>query len=189
LFFNWAAVPGGRFSNPPTSQSPTVTGNFAKMKQPTFPLIYIFENESLDLILSEESFSKVSTLALINTTNFEKVILFDKGYQKWTYKQIADSFKNNWWTKLLAKTFYNPTLNAKVIWTLIGEYNLGELKNIVQVCIEKDDDIITQYEEAEVISNSIDKAETFEDILKVLNKFVFEVDEKKLWKEQENRKQ
>jgi hypothetical protein len=23
-FFNWAAVPGGRFSNPPTSQSPTV---------------------------------------------------------------------------------------------------------------------------------------------------------------------
>jgi hypothetical protein len=159
------------------------------MKQPTFPLIYISENESLDLILSEESFSIVSTLALINTTNFEKVILFDKGYQKWTYKQIADSFKNNWWTKLLAKTFYNPMLNAKVIWTLIGEYNLGELKNIVQVCIEKDDDIITQYKEAEVISNSIDKAETFEDILKVLNKFVFEVDEKELWKEQENRKQ
>ena len=24
LFFNWAAVPGSRFSNPPTSQSPTV---------------------------------------------------------------------------------------------------------------------------------------------------------------------
>jgi hypothetical protein len=24
LFFNWAAVTGGRFSNPPTSQSPTV---------------------------------------------------------------------------------------------------------------------------------------------------------------------
>jgi hypothetical protein len=24
LFFNWAAVPGGRFSNPPTSQSPIV---------------------------------------------------------------------------------------------------------------------------------------------------------------------
>jgi hypothetical protein len=26
-FFNWAAVPGGRFSNPPTSQSPIVVGN------------------------------------------------------------------------------------------------------------------------------------------------------------------
>jgi hypothetical protein len=25
-FFNWAAVPGGRISNPPTSQSPIVTG-------------------------------------------------------------------------------------------------------------------------------------------------------------------
>jgi hypothetical protein len=27
LFFNWAAVPGGRISNPPTSQSPTVICN------------------------------------------------------------------------------------------------------------------------------------------------------------------
>jgi hypothetical protein len=26
LFFNWAAVPGGRFSNSPTSQSPIVIG-------------------------------------------------------------------------------------------------------------------------------------------------------------------
>ena len=28
-FFNWASVPGGRFSNPPTSQSPIVGGNAA----------------------------------------------------------------------------------------------------------------------------------------------------------------
>jgi hypothetical protein len=27
LFFNWAAVPGGRFSNTPTSQSPIVIGH------------------------------------------------------------------------------------------------------------------------------------------------------------------
>ena len=27
-FFNWAAVPGGRFSNSPTSQSPNVGGNY-----------------------------------------------------------------------------------------------------------------------------------------------------------------
>jgi hypothetical protein len=26
-YFNWAAVPGGRFSNSPTSQSPIVSGN------------------------------------------------------------------------------------------------------------------------------------------------------------------
>jgi hypothetical protein len=28
LFFNWAAVPGGRISNSPTSQSPIVGSNF-----------------------------------------------------------------------------------------------------------------------------------------------------------------
>jgi hypothetical protein len=29
-YFNWAAVPGGRISNPPTSQSPIVSGKRAK---------------------------------------------------------------------------------------------------------------------------------------------------------------
>jgi hypothetical protein len=34
-FFNWAAVPGGRISNPPTSQSPIVVCHaISKLRQP-----------------------------------------------------------------------------------------------------------------------------------------------------------
>ena len=46
-FFNWASVPGGRFSNSPTSQSPVVGGNFSrpfyqlKISSPFGLLLYI----------------------------------------------------------------------------------------------------------------------------------------------------
>lgn len=167
-----------------------VTGNFKPtMTQPTFPLICISDDGGLEIISNESLLSKVSTLALIDPTVFDKAFLFDRFGRQWTYIQVAEIFKNTWLTKVLAMTFYNPTYDAKVIWKLHGSYEINYLKNQLNNCIDKDDDIITQFEEAGIIKEAIDKASSFDDILIVLNKYVFSVDEELLRKEQEKRQQ
>ena len=157
------------------------------MTQPTFPLICITKDKGLDLVPAENYFSKVATSALVDTSVFQDTFLFDTNGNVWSYKQVSDKFKNNFLTKFLAKTFYNPLLDAKVIWSNVGTYQLKELQDKLKSCIDKDDDIITQFEEADVIKSSLDKATTFADILKILDKYVFAVNEVELWKEQEGR--
>ena len=86
-------------------------------------------------------------------------------------------------TRILARTVYNPMLEARVIWTKESAYQLGDLKNVLKHCVDKDDDIITQYEEAFVIKSAIDKSDSFAALVAILNKYVFAVNEEELWKE------
>lgn len=172
LPINLAAVRAGRFSNATTKrQALNVTGNF-KMTQPTFPIICI--DNGLEIIVSDKSFSKVSTLALLNPDFFDNVILFDVQHNQWTYKQTADKFKNTFLTRLLSKVFYNPIFDAKVIWTFRGNYELDYLKSKIIKCIDKDDDVLTQFTEPEVIKSSIESSSSFQELIKLLNKYVFE---------------
>jgi len=157
------------------------------MTQPIFPLIAISKDDSLNLVPDEKYFSKVATSALINPVVFQNTILFDSENNKWTYKQTSEKFKNTFLTRILANTFYNPLLYAKVIWTKVDTYHIDDLKEKLKTCVDKDDDIITQFEEPEVIKSAIGNAVTFAEILKVLNKYIFEVNEGKLAHEQESR--
>ncbi|MFT3705994.1 MAG: hypothetical protein QM802_26745 [Agriterribacter sp.] len=154
--------------------------------QPVFPLICIAKESELELIPAESYFSKISTSALINESFFKDTLLFDGNGDIWSYKQVSDKFKRNFFTILLAKTFYNPLLDAKVIWTKIGSYEMNELKEKLNNCIDKDDDIITQFAEASTIKSSLSQAATFDDIIKVLNKYVFAVNENELYNNKEN---
>ncbi len=113
--------------------------------------------------------------------------MFDSNNLKWTYRQTVESFKSNWFTRALAKTFYNPTLDAKVIWTSKGIYSIDELKEKINDCVDNDDDIITQFEEGDVIKSAVVRSSTIDEIIQVLNKYVFDVNEEELWKEQEER--
>jgi hypothetical protein len=157
------------------------------MTQPTFPLIAISKDDSVNLVPEEKYFSKVATSALINPIVFQDTILFDSDNNKWTYKQTSEEFKNTFLTRILAKTFYNPLLDAKVVWTKADTYQIAELKEKLKICVDKDDDIITQFEEPDVIKSAISNAATFAEILKVLNKYIFAVNEGELAQEQESR--
>ena len=159
------------------------------MAEPVFPLISIDNDGVFDIILSAVAFSNASTRILTNTTYFDKIELFDRNSCKWKHRQVSADLKNNWLTKLLANTVYDPILNTKVIWTFDVIYQMNELKEKLKDCVDKDDDIITQFEEADAIKASIGKATNFDEILIVLNKYVFDVDEEQLWNEQQARGQ
>ncbi|GAA4035574.1 hypothetical protein GCM10022409_20350 [Hymenobacter glaciei] len=157
------------------------------MLVPLFPLISIGNDGVIDIIPSAEGLSKASTRVLLNTAYPNTVELFDRNNGKWKYRQVSAELKNNWLTKILAITVHNPILCAEVIWTFNSNYRLPELKEKIRECVDKDDDIITQFEGADIIKAAIGKAINFNEVMDVLNKYLFEVEPEQLWQEQEMR--
>ena len=141
----------------------------------------------LDIIEDEKPFAKVSVLTIINNRP-NNTIIYDGENNKWTYELTSDQYNNTFLTRLLAKTIYNPQLDATVNWSRLGTYSLEELKDEIYACIDADDDILTQFEEGDHIKSVIDNCIDFQAIIRQLKKYVFEVDEEKLWKEQDERR-
>jgi hypothetical protein len=153
--------------------------------KPNYPLISIYNN-ALELIPDSSILTKATVWAVLNDNTIS--VAFDGDGRMWTYELIAENVKDNFLTRLLANTVYNPSIEVQPRWTLKENYELSKLKSVLNGCIDKDDDILTQFVEAETIKQAIIDSKTFEDIYAVLNKYVFDVDEEELWKEEENKK-
>ncbi len=149
--------------------------------KPEFPIITIYKLQGLDIIDDDIALRNVSTLSFLNQSKAEYKI-YDSNGKRWTLEFINNHIKTNFITRFLANTFYNPIVKVDLEWEEEGVYSLNELKNDISLCIDKDDDILTQYEEASVIKNAISNGNTFDDILFTLNKYVFDVNEEELWK-------
>jgi hypothetical protein len=152
--------------------------------KPKFPIITIYKLQGLEIINDDIALRNVSTLSFLSQSKAEYKI-YDSNGKIWTLEFINNLIKTNFITRFLANTFYNPIVKVDLEWEEEGFYNLNELKNDISLCIDKDDDILTQYEEASVIKNAISNSNTFDDILFTLNKYIFDVNEEELWKEQE----
>lgn len=67
-------------------------------------------------------------------------------------------------------------------------YKLDKLKRKIVKLVDKDDDGLTQYEDGEVIKKELDLCESFPEIIFVLKKFIFKVNEEELPREKGLRK-
>lgn len=151
------------------------------MNKPRFPIITIY-NKSLDIIPTESHINKASIFGIFKG-NLDSVA-FDGDGKKWTYKLISDKVKDTFLTRFLANTFYNPVVDVTPIWTNTDIYKVQELKTTINELIDKDYDILTQFVESETLKQEINKSTSFNDISKVLNKYVFDVNEEELMKEE-----
>jgi len=151
------------------------------MEKPTFPLISIYNEEVLELMQSEEGYSNATAFGLIKQK--DNNVAFDNKGVKWNYLYKAAKFKNDFITRLLTNTIYNPKLKVTLEWRKIGNYNIAELKEAINRCVDKDDDIVTQFAEGETIKEAVNSSDSFIEITKVLKKYVFEVIEEELWLE------
>jgi hypothetical protein len=142
--------------------------------KPKFPIISIY-NDAVDLIPDETFLEKAKVLGILKG-NLDSIV-FDSNEKKWTYKLNADKVTDNFMTRFLANTFYNPTVNVIPEWKMIGVYEIDEIKKELIKCIEKDDDILTQFIGSEEIKNYINKVNSFDAIYNVLHKYVFEYNE------------
>ena len=148
------------------------------MTQPIFPLLCHSADDMIWPVPEENYFSKAATSALLDPSCFKGNYLFDSGGNKWTYHLISDEFENILLNPLVINAFNNQLHEAKVIWTFAGTYNLSELKERIDYCIDRDeDDVLTQFEAPSIIKSEIDRAQTFEDIMSILDKYIFSVSE------------
>lgn len=98
----------------------------------------------------------------------EKCFVFDGSGRKWKAHSVQAPFKKSWWRVLLAKTVYNPQISVTVLWHAApSEYKLDELKLAYLDAVDKDDDILTQFVEADELKRKIADAQRFESLAEV----------------------
>ncbi|MEZ4739387.1 MAG: hypothetical protein R2818_08520 [Flavobacteriales bacterium] len=100
----------------------------------------------------------------------KNVLAFDKEGVKWRYDLSSFQVKDNLWTRLAANTFYNPMVQAQLIWTQLDRFALTELKEMLKDCVNKDDDLLTQFTAPDVLISEIDQAQNFQDLCSLLKK-------------------
>jgi len=71
-------------------------------------------------------------------------------------------------SRLLAATIYNPQLTVRYEYQSIGPYELADLKQALVRAIDKDDDILTQFHNAQDLKQRVTDARTFDDVVDVL---------------------
>jgi hypothetical protein len=116
--------------------------------QPKYPLISIY-NKGIDLIPDSSSLTKATVLGILNGKYVS--FAFDSNDCQWEYQLISNKVKDNFLTRLLANTFYNPIVDVKPIWTLKGNYDIDKLKSLINDCVDQDDYILTQFVESETV--------------------------------------
>lgn len=153
---------------------------------PKLPLISIYKSKGIEIINREtiKYLERTSTYGLMQNSDDAKV--YSNEMEMWNLEQKTDKFKNTKWNRFLAKTIYNPSFDVTLFWKKIGMYKLTELKTKINSCIDKDDDILTQFVEADFLKNKVESSVDFSELIDNLNKYCFEIKEEEIiWKENE----
>ncbi|TGE20462.1 hypothetical protein E5K00_20920 [Hymenobacter aquaticus] len=139
--------------------------------QPAFPMLVFGQTpqESLWIAKVPEKMQTVSLLVL-QRSKPGKEVFFDSANRVW-HRQVEAVKPLGVVTKLLAYTFYNPkSIVVRSEWLLQRNFTLPELKNRVKACVEADDDVLTQFSDAEALNTLLDKASSFEEVVRILTK-------------------
>jgi hypothetical protein len=96
----------------------------------------------------------------------ERIVVFDAKGKKWSASEIRMSRKKNWWSVLLANTI-NPNVATTILWKDPTPYSIEELKQAFSHAVDQDDDILTQFVEADDLKKKISQAQSFEELVSV----------------------
>lgn len=155
--------------------------------KPELPLISIYKGRGIEIINHKtiKYFSRVTAYGLIQDSNDAE--MFSNKMVKWNLEQQTEKFKNTKWNRFLAKTIYNPSFEATLVWHKIGTYKLTELKEKIKNCIQKDNDVLTQFVDPDFLIYKIENSSDFTELIDNLNKYYFELtDEESVWKENDS---
>ena len=94
--------------------------------------------------------------------------LYDRDGVVW--RPVAENPDMSGWQRVLASTVYNPLRTIRMRHERAGEYRLPELKTRIRECVDEDDDVLTQFMEAEAIKDALEKAAGFDDVVALLKR-------------------
>ncbi len=97
----------------------------------------------------------------------DKSTVYDSQGHKWHAKGIESPYRRSWWTVLLANAIYNPRVTVSVVWREPKPYTLEDLKSVYSKAVDQDDDILTQFVEADELKKRISDAKSFDGLMAV----------------------
>jgi hypothetical protein len=150
------------------------------MSAPVFPLLAFTPVVSVKIYKSESEFCKIRLSHWTYQTPNQYA--FDARGEKWQFQYASPSLKNNFWNELR-----NPFMDAAVNWQKVARYTIDDLRTELFRLIDKDDEVMTEYEQGKFLKSVLSSCDSFHDICKTLNKYVLEVNETELWHEQDRR--
>ena len=87
----------------------------------------------------------------------------------WSATVAKAPFKVNIWTRVLGQ-IYNPKFSVELGWKNERSYEFSELQEDVCKCVDMDDDILTQFIEADKLKKLIRQASNFHHLFNRMKK-------------------
>jgi hypothetical protein len=147
--------------------------------KPSYPLIIISDDWVIENYHYHEN---TNENYLVQTSALDQMLCpirtaYDCNNIKWSYEiKTKQVFPNTWWNRLRYK-IHNKPLQGEEVWTKISDYHLDDLKAHLYICIDNDDDVLTQFVEADEFKTKIKDCTIFIAIFDTLEKYIWGTDD------------
>jgi hypothetical protein len=118
----------------------------------------------------EQPESRETTGYAVASGFWDELELYDGGGRLWRVDSIELPHGDAAWRRLLARTVWNPRTIARVTYGEPASYELAALKEALRRALAADDDVLTQFHEADEIDSWLEHAATFEEVVEVLER-------------------
>ncbi len=142
-------------------------------EQPIYPLLVFNKLGYLQILHDDNEISKGTLFAFVRGF-YHTITSYDRFGNIWKVVDIESKYKKNWFTIFLAYSFFNPRIKIKYKWKKTKKYEIEDLLNKIINYINRDDDILTQYNEKKDLIYVIKKADSFDNIINTIQKYMFE---------------
>jgi hypothetical protein len=92
---------------------------------------------------------------------FDTALFYDAGGWLWQVHVISPMKKPSAWQRMLWQILPSPIVTLEVAWEPVRPYALEELQEVLCLCVDLDDDSLTQHIEAEPLKKMIRGAKSF----------------------------
>jgi len=134
-----------------------------------FPALGIAQGNSMSLWQSLDKEQSCSLYAFVKGY-WNRLSLFDSFGMKWEVAEAIPARQISVLARWLAPICYNPRIQVKLRFKNPKPYELGEVQRLVCQLIDQDDDIVTQFVEADVLKANVRAATSFTELVAVLTK-------------------
>jgi hypothetical protein len=133
------------------------------MSRPVTPyFLFCRKQHFIDLSESAEIGNRVSRLTLVSKWD-SQCIVYDSAGTAWGFRFQSQRTNYTMFDRLLAE-IYNPVREVPVIWSVHHEYSIPEIQEAYLDALAHDDDILTQFVEAEELERRIRRCQDFQDL-------------------------
>jgi hypothetical protein len=133
----------------------------------SFPALVIADDRWVGHFESKEELS-TWRWAAIKRYNKRRLILYDERDRAWQVESIIPRERPKLLPRLVTTLFRSPKLPVRVQVSLISKDSARRVQELLLAAIEADDDILTQWTEADELKEAVRAAASYKDLVGVL---------------------